>query len=400
MSEQSVVLVSRQRDQLEWLQTSLEGTASVVICEQTELNDVLQLLNMAAASILFMPLRRDTWVEDVQFIEGLMAARPTLACIALSDSLDQERLLAAMRAGVKDFLTFSARPSELAGLVRRLAERTPAVVAPPMQQGKLIALASERPVMHSAFHALHLGAMLRQTHPDATVLLVDIGLPFAEAHQLYGLEGHFSFIDALRNLRRLDSSLIKSSVSAHKSGVRVLSAAQEGMDFSEITTSEMFLLVGTLRSLKTHVIFNLCGLPTNDLTELIIGNADHVVFPVDQSITSCRNGLGFVSRLRELGVPINGPMLLIDNYQARISPDSKTIARSFGMEHYVELSASSELRLRAMNVGQLVPELAPQDALSRQYRQWASLVDAPAGGPAAAAQASPVDRLMAMLKGR
>lgn len=399
-NEQSVVLISQQREHFEWLQSSLEGTANVVLCQQSELNDVLQLINLASASIIFVPVGRDSWIHDVQAIEGLMAARPNLACVAISDSLDQDRLLGAMRAGVKDFVTFAARPSELAGLVRRLAERVPVDFdANPMSQGTLVTLASERPVLQSAFHALHLAVSLKKLHPEGKVLLLDLGQPFSEAQQLFGLEGQFSFLDTLRNLRRLDQNLVDTAFPRHKSGVSVLSVPHEGINLAEITTSEMFLLVGTLRSLFTHVVVNICGLPTVDMTELLIGNANHVVFVVDQSITSCRAALDFVARLKEIGVPIAAPMVLVDHYQPKISPDSKAIARSFAINDCIELPAVPDLRLRAMNIGQLMFELAPQDLLCKRYREWADLIEHPKGHKAAkAVEVAAPAGLMAKLK--
>lgn len=394
-SEQSVVLVSTLREEHEWLQGSLDGTASVVLCQQRDLNDVLQLINLAAASIVFVPIRRDNWMSDIQFIEGLVAARPTLACIALSEIQDQERLLAAMRAGARDFVTFTARGSELAGLVRRLAERTPSIIESPMQQGSLVVLASERPVLQSAFHALHIAAGISKLNPESRVLLLDLGQPFCEAQLLYGLEGQFNFLDTLRNLRRLDRNLTDTAFPGHKSGVKVLSAPQEGLDLNDITTSEMFLLVGTLRSLFTHVVVNICGLPTVAVTELLIGNANQAVFIVDQSITSCRAGLSFLSHLREVGCPVTSPLLVVDHYQPKIAPDSKAVLRSFGFEEVIDLPAEAELRLRAMNIGQLLYEVAPNDPLTRRYLEWAGHY-----GNKSASKPAPGGRgLMELLKG-
>lgn len=382
--ELSVVIITQQRDQFEWLASALEGTAEVVMSQQSELNDVLQLISMASASIVFVPIRRDEWVTDVQFIEGLVAASPTLACVAVGATIDQERLLGAMRAGAKDYVTFDSRPSEIAGLVRRLGERVPDVIENPMRQGSLVVMASERPVLQSAFHCLHLAAAIQKSAPEARVLVVDIGVPFAEAQLLFGLEGQFSFIDTLRNLRRLDQTLVESAFPRHKSGVRVLSAPPDGINIPEITTSEMFLLVGTLRSLFTHVVFNTCGLPTVDMTELLIGNANHVIFAVDQSITSCRSGLDFQARLKQIGVPMADTIVLVDHYLPKISPDSSAIAKSFASAKYVELPAAAEVRLRAMNIGQLLFELAPQEVLAKRYRDLAAMIHLPAIAKAAA----------------
>lgn len=395
----SVVLISPDREPLDWLQGALEGTANVVPCQQSDLNDVLQLINMAAASMVFVPVRRERWLADIQFIEGLMAARPNLACIGLAESMEQDCLLAAMRAGARDFLTYTARASEVAGLVRRLGERAPAVMESPMMQGQMLVLCSDRPALQSGFHALHLAAGLAADVPEARVLLLDLGQPCGEVQQIFGLEGQFSFMDSLRNLRRLDQHLVDTAFPKHRSGVRVLSAPAEGLVLGDITTSEMFLLIGTLRSLFTHVVVNLCGLPLVDVTELLIGNANHVALVVDQSITSCRAGLDFLSRLKAIGVPLEDPLLLVDHYQPRISPDSQAITRSFGMTRHVDLPAAPDLRLRAMNIGQLLFELAPQDALTRRYHDWVQLMAREATGRhRAAAPATPWARFLAYLK--
>lgn len=374
----SVVIITQDREQFAWLEAALEGSATVVMSQQSELNDVMQLITMATASIVFMPIRRNEWVADIQFIEGLVAASPTLACVAVGQAIDQEQLLGAMRAGAKDFITFDARPSEVAGLVRRLGERVPDVIENPMRQGSLVVLASERPVLQSSFHGLHLAAAIQKASPEARVLFVDLGVPFAEAQLLFGLEGQFSFIDTLRNLRRLDQTLVETAFPRHKSGVRVLSAPPEGLHIPDITTSEMFLLVGTLRSLFTHVVFNTCGLPTVDMTELLIGNANHVIFAVDQSITSCRAGLDFQARLKQIGVPMADTIILVDHYLAKISPDAAAITKSFGSEKHIELPNAAEVRLRAMNIGQLLFELAPQEALAKRYRDLAAMIHQPA----------------------
>lgn len=369
--EHTVVLVSSLREEHDWLQGALEATANVVLCQQRDLNDVLQLLNLAAASIVFVPVRSQSWMQDVQFIEGLVAARPTLACIAVSDMQDQDRLLGAMRAGARDFVTFSARGSELSGLVRRLLERTPAIIESPMRQGTMVVLASERPALQAAFHSLHLAAAIARQVEGAKVLLLDLGQPFSEAQLLYGLEGQFTFQDTLRNLRRLDKNLVETAFPRHPSGVSVLSTPADGIDFGDITTSEMFLLVGTLRSIFTHVVVNICGLPTLSVTELLIGNANQVVMVVDQSITSCRAGLGFQARLREIGCPVTDPVLLVDHYLPKIAPDSSAIVKSFGFKDSIELPAEPELRLRTMNLGQLIFDVAPQDPLAKKYLGWA-----------------------------
>ncbi|MFX6334938.1 pilus assembly protein, partial [Acinetobacter baumannii] len=79
-----------------------------------------------------------------------------LSVVAIGDGLDNQLVLAAMRAGARDFITYGARASELTGLIRRLGGRLPSVPVSAARQGELLTLVSARPDADGAFVALHL----------------------------------------------------------------------------------------------------------------------------------------------------------------------------------------------------------------------------------------------------
>ena len=69
----------------------------------------------------------------------------------------------------------------------------------------------------------------------------------------------------------------------------------------------------------------------------------------------------------------------------------------------MELPATAEVRLRAMNIGQLVFELAPQDPLAKKYRELADMIYVPAIAKARTKQTANssgfLDKLKSSLKG-
>src|SRR5690606_39901098 len=107
------------------------------------------------------------------------------------------------------------------GLVRRITDRLPALPVR-REQGRLILLVGNQPDADAALVAAHLA--LRMQRADQRALLVDLGVPTAERLDVLGLEPSFVFSDAVRNLRRIDRSLIDSAFVAHDSGQRVLPA--------------------------------------------------------------------------------------------------------------------------------------------------------------------------------
>lgn len=375
---QTFIAVTENRNSVEWLQKSLEGVGAVIHSEGQSLGEVLALVEVAGAAIVFVSLSKHSVVKGTTFIEGLLASNPMLAVIAVGDGMDNELVLAAMRAGARDFITYGARSSEVTGLVRRVSERIPITAKTPMHQGSLTCMTSSRPAPQASLLAMHMAVAIQEANSGSRVLLLDLGIPYGDSLAIWGLESNFTFEDALRNIRRLDQTMIESAFPRHDSGVRVLSMPADGLHIDRVSSAEMFLLIGTLRGFFSHIVVNISGLPESDFVHLLVGNANTVMFLVDQSIPSCKGGMEYIKRLKDNGVPINNPKLIIDNYIPSIPPDKEAIGQSFGIDSVIDLQPAFEARLRIMNLGKTIFEIAPKDSLSQKLRYLAQEVDRPA----------------------
>ncbi len=339
MSQTFVALIQHPGE-LDWLQNSLAGSAGqVVLASSATLEELLSLLDVTGARVLFTSLNKANLVAQGSLIEGLVSARPMLSVVAIGDGLDNQLVLAAMRAGARDFITYGARASELSGLIRRLGGRLPTVPVSAAQQGELISLVSARPDADGAFVALHLALALQRQTPNQ-VLLVDIGQPTGEALAILGLDPAFTFADAMRNLRRLDQTLIDSAFTRHDSGLRVLSLTDEPGVLERVTTAELYLLLGNLRGAFSHMLVNLTGLPEGELSSQLLGQANRVLWLVDQSVPSCKKGLERLRRLRERNPMLPRMELLIERYWPSVPPDAPALGKMFGLDLFGVLPAS------------------------------------------------------------
>ncbi|MDF3932644.1 type 4b pilus Flp biogenesis protein TadZ [Pseudomonas citronellolis] len=367
---QTFVALTQHPGELEWLQSSLASNGQVISAGSGTLEELLALLDVTGAGVLFISLNKANLVVHSALVEGLVSARPMLSVVAIGDGLDNQLVLAAMRAGARDFITYGARASELSGLVRRLGGRLPSVPVSAARQGELLTLVSARPDADGAFVALHL-AMALQTQAEHQVLLVDIGQPSGEALAILGMESAFSFADAMRNLRRLDQTLIDSAFTRHESGLRVLSLSDEPGVLERLTTAELYLLLGNLRSAFSHVLINLTGVPEGELSSQLLQQANRILWLVDQSVPSCKKGLERLRRLRERSQALPRIELLVERYLPAVPPDEQALCRMFGLETFGVLPASAEARLRSKNLGRSLFEIAPRDPLSVKLRAMA-----------------------------
>ncbi|OWJ94421.1 pilus assembly protein [Pseudomonas sp. A46] len=363
---QTFLALTRNGADLEWLQGALTPLGQVLSAGRGTLDELLGLIEVTGASLLFVGLDRDNLVAQTSLIEGALAARPMLAVVAMGDGLDNQLVLNAMRAGARDFIAYGARTSEVAGLVRRLVQRLPSVL-PHHAGGRLSVLFSRQQDADSALISAHLALAIQQC--GQRTLLLDLAQPQGDSLALLSLETSFHFADALRNLRRLDTALIDSAFGTHPGGLRLLVQEAGGETLERINAAELYLLLGTLRQHFQHIVVNLVGQPDSEALRILIGNADQVLWCTDQSVPDCRRNLELLGRWRDAGVKLEQAQLLVDRHLKGVAPDVEVLARSFNLPVVETLPHSPELRLNAKNQGRSLFELAPRERLSQRLRQ-------------------------------
>lgn len=361
---------------IDWLQEALAPLGKVLKAGDS-LEELLGLVEVTGAGLVFVGIDRERTVGECALIESLLEARPMLTVVGIGDGYDNQLVIAAMRAGARDFISYGLRGSEVLGLVRRLTQRLPSLPTR-RDQGLLTVLYGSQPDADAALVASHLA--LACARGGQETLLVDLGVPAAESLYLLGMEASFGFGDALRNLRRLDAGLIDSAFARHASGLRVLAQGADDDALAACSSAELYLLLGALRQHFAHVVVNLCGQPDSDALCTFVGNARQLLWYVDQSVSTCRRNLAQLHGWQARGVRLEGVRLLVDRYLANVAPDAQSLARTFAMPLAATLPLTPELRLQARNLGRTLFELAPRDRLSRTLAGLAGGIEREAAG--------------------
>ena len=358
---QTFLALTRNNTDLEWLQGALAPLGQVVGAGTSSLDELLALVDVTFAGLIFVGLDRDKVVSQCALIEGALEAKPMLAIVALGDGMDNQLVLNAMRAGARDFVAYGSRSSEVAGLVRRLSKRLPPV-APNAQLGGLSVLFSAQCNADGALLASHLGLVVQKS--DQKTLFLDLGVPRGDGLALLGLESSFFFGDALRHLRRLDSTLIDSAFTKAPGGLRVLAHSENDESLEHTSAAELYMLLSALRQHFQHIVVNLTGQPDSEALRTFVSHCDTLLWYTDQSVLDCRRNLDVLSRWRAKGMKLDHAGLLIDRYLRGVAPDADALVKSFGFEALATLPLSPELRINAKNQATTLFDLAPREALS------------------------------------
>lgn len=360
---QSFLAITRNATDLEWLQGALAPLGQVVSAGSGSLDELLALVDVTYASLVFVGLDRENVTAQSALIEGALEAKPMLAIVALGDGMDNQLVLNAMRAGARDFVAYGSRSSEVAGLVRRLSKRLPPPT-PSQTLGGLTVLYCVQVDGDGAMLSLHMALALQQS--GQRTLLLDLGQPRGDSLAMLGLDSAFHFGDALRHLRRLDPTMMDSAFCADPSGLRLLAHADGDEPLERTSAAELYMLLSALRQHFQHVVVNLTGQPDSEALRTLINHCDQVLWCADQSVLDCRRNLTLLSRWREKGLKMPHASLLIDRYVSGVAPNADALARTFGLPVAAVLPLSPAVRLNARNQGLSLFHLAPREVLSQR----------------------------------
>ncbi|WP_192552803.1 AAA family ATPase [Pseudomonas sp. IzPS59] len=362
---QTFLAITRNSTDLEWLQSALAPLGQVVSAGTGSLDELLALVDVTFASLVFVGLDREHVVAQSALIEGALEAKPMLAIVALGDGMDNQLVLNAMRAGARDFVAYGSRSSEVAGLVRRLSKRMPPVTHN-TQLGGLTVLYGVQSSSDGALLANHMALVVQKSGQQT--LLLDLGLPRGDSLALLGLESSFHFGDALRHLRRLDATLIDSAFTSAEAGLRILAYADNDEALESTSAAELYMLLSALRQHFQHIVVNLTGQPDSEALRTFVSHCDKLIWYTDQNVLNCRRNLAMFNLWREKGMKLDHGRLLVDRYLSNVAPDADTLGKTFNLEVIAVLALSPELRLNAKNQGVSLFELAPREKLTQSLR--------------------------------
>ncbi|PYX62032.1 MAG: hypothetical protein DMG73_01280 [Acidobacteria bacterium] len=227
MSELSVVIIATDSEQRAVLQVLVDGTGvarTVHSCASFPMagtDPVVRRIHSAGPGVALVDIPSDNPTPALHAIEVLHQDLPQCAVFAIGIMTQPQVIVNAMRAGAREFIERPTTTTDLLEAFVRLsaAQRK---VRRDEARGKVFTVVNAKGGSGATTIAVNLALALQSAHSN--VGLVDIAsLGHAALH--LNLKPAFSVADAIRNLHRLDSSLLESFMTRHAGGLQVLAGA-------------------------------------------------------------------------------------------------------------------------------------------------------------------------------
>lgn len=330
--------------------------------------------------------------ELARQLAGLM---PELPLVAVGSTAPDQAggVLAALRAGVRDFVDLDAPAEDIQAVLRKAMAHVPAprsTLAPvPSHKGRLVVLLGVRPGVGASTLAAHLGVLAQQASagdcaPDHgnRLLLLDLGRPAGDLCLYLSAESDFRYEDALRNAGRIDATLSRTALARHASGAALLGQAADAQE-PPPGGAEAAVLVERLRGIFDLLLADLGGLPARQAPLPLLQGADEIWLVADQGIGTLVSLDRCLKDLEQAGLRDARLKLVMNRHDEACGLAPGQVAERFGLPLLATLPERSRTLRANASVGRLLHDGAPRDPYLRALAPLLARL-APEAAPAAA----------------
>ncbi len=252
MPELSVVVVAQDNEQRAVLQVLVDGTSVARVVHTCTsypgvvTDPVLRRVQSAHPAVVLVDVPAENHTLALRSIELIHQEVTGTAVFAVGSMAQPQVIVSAMRAGAREYIERPTTTTELLEAFVRLttAQRKVDREGP---RGKVFTVVNAKGGSGATTVAVNLALALQAAHGN--VALVDVA-PLGHAALHMNLKPQFTVTDAVRNLHRLDSSLLESFMTRHSDGLQLLAGVNTPVVVEPATAefARLFdLLVGHFR---------------------------------------------------------------------------------------------------------------------------------------------------------
>ena len=301
MPELSVVIVATDSEQRAVLQVLVDGTSvartvhSSATFPMAGTDPVVRRIQSANPDVVLVDIGAESPTPAIRAIELLHQELPDCPIIAIGSMAQAQVIVNAMRTGAREFIERRTTTTDLLEAFVRLtaAQRK---VHREGARGKVFTVVNAKGGSGATTVAVNLALALQSAHGN--VALVDLA-PLGHTALHLNLKPLFSVADAVRNLHRLDSSLLESFMTRHAEGLQLL-AGTNAPAAIEPSTAEFARLFDMLVNHYRYVLVDASS-RLDAATRLVCNLSETVLLVAHTDVASLWSAARVLQYLGETG---------------------------------------------------------------------------------------------------
>lgn len=326
----------------------------------------------AEAVLLALDAAPGSAEASVALARQLMDQGRARAVILCGPVPEPQVLLAAMRAGIGEYLPEPLNPADLFAALERLRGRRAEPAGQPQPQGgRVILVLGAKGGVGATTVAVNLAhGLCAHTPTGASTALLDLAAPQGETPIFLDLEHAYTWADVAANLSRLDATYLESVMTRHASGLAVLPAPDFGGD-AGLDPAALRQLLGLMRQVYAQVVVD-AGTGQDEAALDALELADDILLVLDLSLPCLARAKRFLEAVRAAQPHLAAKIRLVANRKTSQS-DIGTAEAEGILRQKLSWSILNDYpaALAAINQGKPLAESDPKGALARAYAAMA-----------------------------
>jgi pilus assembly protein CpaE len=367
------------------------GDMGLLMQEVPALEHMARRLAELDPRVVFLDFTRDDaqpgkLLQAADMARMLARVAPTIPRVAVGYVAQPEGAIAALRAGVSDFVDTTVAPDEIREVVQRLLGARGVAMPAGGGSRRSVVLLGARPGVGTSTLAVHMAGIMQErltqqaaarpgarpakaeagTQPLAErVGLLDLGWPVGDCLLYLNIESDFDFAEAVRNPRRLAPTLLGSAMAHTAAGVGVLPMPRDMGEMRSVSLSDSLMLFERLRQHYGLLLADAGGFSSPEFVAGLARAAQETWLVTDQSVGSLVSLGGMLRELDQHQVDRSHLRLVVNRYDERYGMTAQQIAERFNIELLGTLPDRTMALMMCTNQGHLLHEGSERDAYVR-----------------------------------
>ena len=396
-----VVLVTQSSIHAFWLAGAL-GNAAQVIPVAHDVGQLHAHIEGPDLGLVVVDFSAPATDASVELVTELRNTCPGVLVIGAGAAAEPTSMRAALRCGVAEFIDWYASEAEARAVIEQQLQATArpsqsvTAAVEPEQSHVMLPLLGGRVGMGVTTLATHLAVMLQEmqahdvrganrrqqvarsfassqlpTDQATHAALVDLGLPARDGLLYLNMAGNFSFVDAVQNLRRLDSTLLASAVEKHASGAAALAWPTDLSLLREVSPASAAAVLKALRGILKAQVIDLGCMVQADFLAPVLHECGAAWVVCDQSLGGIVSTAQMLKELDGKGVDRSTLKLVINRFNPQAGLPVKEVAQRLGLELLQVIPDRGAALLGAASCGQLLSQTLRGDPYVTSIRSMA-----------------------------
>jgi pilus assembly protein CpaE len=305
-------------------------------------------------------------------VQAILAASPSTEVFLTSSCMEPAVLLEAIRAGVKEFIPQPVKREEVEQALQRCQERYRQRNPEQAKKGKVINVMGSKGGVGTTTIAVNLALSLQRAQPHKSVVLVDLNPQLGDAALFLDLQPAHTLGDIGKNMVRLDTTYLLSTLCQHASGLSLLSSVQDIEDLGLLTPDCVEQTLALLQAQFDYIVLD-SGHMLDDTTVAALRFAPTLLLVSTLTLPVMRTTRRWLDIFSRLDVPADNIKLVVNRHKSKNREISlhdfedtlKTKAFWLVPNDYL-------ITLKAINTGQPVALLAKRARITQNLGKLAA----------------------------